>query len=242
MALHYTYFFILALAAEILGTIGGFGSSIFFIPVATYFLDFQSALGITAIFHVSSNLSKITLFRHGFDKKLIMSFGIPAVLSVMLGALFSRFVDVKLLEIILAFFMVITGVLLLIFSNFKLVPSFGNAVGGGVLSGLIAGLIGTGGAIRGIVMAGYDLGTDVFIATSAVIDLGIDVSRSGVYIWNGYVHRADLKLIPILFVLSFLGTYIGKHLLKKFTNAQFRSTVLLLIIGTGFFTIYKWLF
>ena len=239
---HPLYFFLLALLAEILGTIGGFGSSIFFIPIATYFLDFQSALGITAIFHVSSNLSKITLFRHGFDKKLILSFGIPAIVSVVLGAFLSAYIDVKSLEIFLAFFMVAIGVLLLVFSKFTLVPSLSNAIGGGLFSGLVAGLIGTGGAIRGIVLAGYDLGTEVFIATSAVIDLGIDLSRSGVYLWNGYVHRDDLALIPILFLLSFVGTYIGKLLLKRFTKSQFRKTVLLLIIGTGLLTIVKWLF
>ena len=60
---HQALFLFLALIAEVLGTIGGFGSSLFFIPIASYFLDFQSALGITALFHLSSNLSKLGLFR-----------------------------------------------------------------------------------------------------------------------------------------------------------------------------------
>jgi uncharacterized membrane protein YfcA len=56
-------FILLALLAEIAGTVGGFGSSLFFVPIASYFLDFHSVLGITALFHVSSNLSKIAFFR-----------------------------------------------------------------------------------------------------------------------------------------------------------------------------------
>jgi len=55
-------FFVLALLAEIAGTVGGFGSSMFFVPIAGYFFDFHSVLGITAIFHLSSNLSKIYFF------------------------------------------------------------------------------------------------------------------------------------------------------------------------------------
>lgn len=83
-------FILLALLAEILGTVGGFGSSLFFVPIASYFLDFHSVLGVTAVYHVSSNLAKIALFRKGFDKKLLISMGIPAVIFVIAGAYFSR--------------------------------------------------------------------------------------------------------------------------------------------------------
>lgn len=61
------WFLVLTLVAEIIGTIGGFGSSVFFVPFANIFFDFHTVLGITAIFHLSSNLSKIYLFRKGLD-------------------------------------------------------------------------------------------------------------------------------------------------------------------------------
>jgi hypothetical protein len=35
--MHYFTFFMLALACEILGTVAGFGSSVFFIPAAQFF-------------------------------------------------------------------------------------------------------------------------------------------------------------------------------------------------------------
>jgi len=56
-------FLALALLAEILGTLGGFGSSVFFVPIANLFFDFESVLDITALFHLSGNLSKLGLFR-----------------------------------------------------------------------------------------------------------------------------------------------------------------------------------
>ena len=67
------YFLLLAMIAEITGTIGGFGSSVFFVPIASFFFDFQSVLGLTAIFHLSSNISKIALFRKGLNKKLLIN-------------------------------------------------------------------------------------------------------------------------------------------------------------------------
>ena len=112
---HLVYFLLLALVAEILGTVGGFGSSLFFVPIASYFLDFQSVLGITGLFHVTSNLSKIVLFRKGFNKKLIFSVGIPAVIFVVVGALLSKYINTSYLEIALAVFLLVTSLLLLIY-------------------------------------------------------------------------------------------------------------------------------
>ena len=204
------YFVLLAFLAEILGTVGGFGSSMFFVPIAGYFLDFYSVLGITALFHVSSNLSKISFFRKGYDKKLILSIGVPAVLFVIAGAFLSQFIETRILEIMLAGFLIMVSLTLLIFRNFSLTPSVRNSIGGGIVSGIIVGLLGTGGAIRGITLAAFSLKTDVFIATSAVIDLGVDFSRSVVYFLNGYVHQHDLYLILILFFVSIAGTFVGK--------------------------------
>jgi hypothetical protein len=236
---HLVYFVLLALVAEILGTIGGFGSSLFFIPIATIFLDFHSVLGITALFHLSSNITKIAVFRKGVDKKLIINIGVPAVLFVIIGAYLSKFLDTEIIENALAVFLIATSLVFLTFKNLAVKPTLFNSVTGGVFSGLIAGMIGTGGAIRGITLAAFSLQTEVFIATSAVIDLGIDASRSVVYAFNGFIHKDDLYLIPILLVVSILGTLIGQQILKKISTEQFKSIVLLLILFTGIMSLAK---
>lgn len=234
-------FALLALVAEILGTIGGFGSSMLFVPLAGFFLDFHSVLGITALYHVMSNLSKIALFREGFDKKLIVNIGVPSVLFVLLGAWISKYFDTKLLEIILAIFLIAVSFLFFIKQNLIIKPTPFNAVAGGAFSGFIAGFVGTGGAIRGLVLNAYSLRPEIFIATSAVIDLAIDLSRSVVYALNGYVHKDDLFLIPLLLVVSLLGTYIGKRILVYITESRFRKIVLLLVFITGIITLIKYL-
>lgn len=234
-------FVLLAFLAEIIGTVGGFGSSLFFIPIASYFIDFHSVLGITALFHVSSNLSKIALFRKGVDKKLILSIGIPAVLFVIAGAFLSKMIETKILELALAIFLILVSFVFLVFKNVTLKPTLFNSIFGGVFSGFVAGLLGTGGAIRGITLAAYSLKMEVFIATSAIIDLGIDSSRSIVYWYNGYVHKDDLYLIPILLVVSILGTFIGKKILLKVSEEQFKSFVLILVMFTGIVSFFKYL-
>ncbi|MEQ8304648.1 MAG: sulfite exporter TauE/SafE family protein [Cyclobacteriaceae bacterium] len=233
------WFILLALLAEILGTVGGFGSSLFFVPIASYFLEFHTVLGITALFHVSSNITKIAFFRKGFDRKLVMTIGVPAVIFVIVGAYLSKFLDAVFLETALAIFLILTSVALLVFSKLSLKPTTANSIGGGLISGMMAGLLGTGGAIRGITLAAFKLKTHVFIATSAVIDLGIDASRSVVYTLNGYVHRSDLYLIPILLVVSIVGTWLGKWILEYISDRNFRRIVLVLVLVTGVITLLR---
>jgi uncharacterized membrane protein YfcA len=226
-----------AFVAEILGTVGGFGSSLFFVPIAAYFLDFHSVLGITALFHVSSNLTKIALFRHGFDKNIILWVGIPAVVFVVIGAYLSQFANTDVLEKILGVFLIVISIFFFLNRNMKIEPSRRNSLLGGVFSGLAAGLLGTGGAIRGLTLASYQLRIEVFIATSAIIDLAIDASRAVVYTSNGYVHKHDLYLIPLLLVVSILGTLIGKKILSKISEDKFKMIVLGMIFLTGIFSL-----
>ena len=235
-------FIFLALLAEILGTIGGFGSSVFFVPIASLFLDFQSVLGITAIFHVSSNITKIVFFKHGFDKGLILKVGIPALVFVVIGAYFSKYIDVKKLEIGLAIFLIITSLAFLLIKNLSLKPTTVNSLLGGTFSGLMAGLIGTGGSIRGITLSAFNLKTEVFIATSAIIDLGVDASRAVVYYMNGFVHYHDFYLLPFLIIASIVGTYIGKRILAKVSQQTFKNMVLVLLLITGIFSISRAVF
>lgn len=235
-------FLSLALLAEILGTIGGFGSSVFFIPLASLFFDFQSVLGITAIFHVISNLTKITLFKHGFDKFLILYLGIPAIIFVIIGSILSKFIQVNYLEIGLSCFLIMLSLIFLIFKKIKLKANKKNAITGGVLSGFIAGIVGTGGAIRGMTLSAFNIPSAIFISTSAAIDLGVDLSRSFIYASNGFVHQHDLYLIPFLLVVSLIGTFIGKKILDRVSQENFKRIVLIMILITGATTVIKQIF
>lgn len=229
----YTLFLALAFIAEILGTISGFGSSILFVPLAALFFDFKSVLGITAVFHVFSNLSKIFLFRKGIDRQVALKLGIPAVASVILGAFITTFLPTKQIELGMNIALVGVAIYLMINFNKTLRQTNTNLYLGGIASGFLAGIAGTGGAIRGMTLAAFQLPKDVFIATSALIDLGVDFSRAVVYVSNGYFLKEYLILLPFLLIISLLGSYLGKLILQKTSETVFRYLVLLVIIMTA---------
>lgn len=235
----YYVFMLLAFVSEILGTISGFGSSILFVPIASLFFDFKSVLGITAVFHVFSNLSKIALFRKGIDRNIAAKLGIPAVIFVILGAMVTAWLPEKEIGILMNSVLLLLALYLIINFDKTIEASNRNLYAGGIASGFIAGIAGTGGAIRGISLAAFHLPKEIFIATSALIDLGVDFSRALVYVGNGYFLREYLLLLPFLVLISIMGSYTGKLILKRTSEKAFRYIVLLVVVGTAGIQIAK---
>jgi uncharacterized membrane protein YfcA len=51
------------------------------------------------------------------------------------------------------------------------------------------------------------------------------------------MHKHDLYLVPVLIVAGIFGTFIGKKILDRVTDGQFKTLVLLLILATGIGTL-----
>jgi uncharacterized protein len=233
-------FMLLTFLAEIIGTVSGFGSSILFVPIASMFFDFKEVLGITAVYHIFSNISKIALFRKGINKKIVWKLGLPAVVFVIIGATLTLYFDTKKLELFMNIALILLAVSMLLFFRRNIAQNNSNLYIGGAVSGLFAGLIGTGGAIRGITLAAFQLPKQVFVATSAVIDFGVDLSRAIVYISNHYFLMSRLTLIPFLILISWIGSYVGKLILGRISDAFFRYLVLVLVVISAAFQIYQY--
>ena len=230
-------FFVLALLSEIIGTLAGFGSSVFFVPLAGLFFDFREVLALTSILHVFSNLAKLLLFGRHVRWRLLLLLAVPSVILVVLGAYLSTKLQFKFTELILGMFLMAFSLFLFLKPLVKLAPSGFNAVALGGIAGFFAGLIGTGGAIRGLGLAAFDLEKSAFVATSAAIDSGVDLSRMIVYLRAGYLTPGFSWYIAGLLAVAFVGSYLGKLGLKKIRQERFRQIVLLFIFVIGAVTL-----
>jgi uncharacterized membrane protein YfcA len=232
-------FTLLTLVCEIIGTVGGFGSSVFFVPVAQFFYDFKIVLGLTAVLHVFSNLAKIIFFYKHINRRLFWLYGIPSIIMVILGAMLVTHINIQIAEYALSAFLILFSLFFFLNQKFQLKANNANAITGGSVAGFAAGLLGTGGAIRGASMAAFNLEKNVFVGTSAAIDMGVDLSRTVIYLDNGFVGKEHLYVVFILLAVSFIGSYIGKLILNHIEQEMFRRIVLGLIFIIGIFTLVK---
>jgi uncharacterized protein len=223
-------FFISSLIAEIIGTMAGFGSSTVFLPLALLFVDFKTAIILVAIFHLFGNLSRIIFFRQGFDKRIILQFGVPSVLLSLLGAFLIGVIPQPILKLILGIFLITTSTSFLIKPGLKLHANTGTFIAGGSVTGFITALVGTGGALRAALLQGLNIEKVKYIATAATVALVTDATRIPVYISQGFLTEQFYLYLPILFGTALAGSFIGRSIVKGINQEFFRKIVLIAII------------
>ncbi len=165
--------------------------------------------------------------------------GISSIGLAIIGAFLTNVVEFTYAKLILGFFLIALSCLLLLKPLAKIAPTLFNSISGGAVAGFLAGFIGTGGAIRGIVLTAFSLEKNIFVGTSAAIDFGVDLSRLLIYLNNGFLQHETLWHIPSLFIGAFLGSYLGKKALDKISQETFRKIILVLIMGIGLSMVVK---
>jgi len=172
-----------ALFAAGLTLYSGFGLGTLLLPVFALFFPAEVAVVATALVHGANNVFKVVLLGRHADRKVVLKFGLPAIVAAVLGALAlgwmaqsASSMNIELNEKIL--FEItpvkfIIGLLMIGFALFELVPRFRSLEFdrrylplGGVLSGFFGGLSGHQGALRSAFLAKTGLTTERFVASN----------------------------------------------------------------------------
>ena len=187
---------LLTLVASAAGTVSGFGISTMMMPVMLLFMPVLDALLFVGVIHIFGNIWKVTLFYRGIRWKLILSFGIPGIISSYAGAKVIPFIDQSVLRQTLGIVLLLYALSMVIKPNLKLKTSLPVSVGSATLSGFVAGMIGVGGALRGAALSLFNLQKGVYISANGAIALIIDLIRIVVYLDEG-------AQIPIILLMAF---------------------------------------
>lgn len=225
---------LLTLVASAIGAATGFGISTLMIPVMTLYLPLPLVLLFVGIIHLFGDIWKIALFKSGFDWKLILGFGLPGIAASYIGASLTFFAQELPLKRILGVFLLLYVAYLLFKPEWALPKTTSTAVTGGLFSGLFAGFFGVGGAVRGAFLTAFDLPKDIYIFTSGVIALFIDVTRISRYIVGGTELEQHLLLALVASVpISFLGAFLAKRFLDRLPQKFFRSFIAIFLSMVG---------
>ncbi|MES2139431.1 MAG: sulfite exporter TauE/SafE family protein [Bacteroidota bacterium] len=233
--MEYVLICIVALIGSGLTLFSGFGLGTLLVPVFAIFFPIEIAISLTAIVHFLNNLFKLALLGKQANKKVVLDFGIPAILFAFIGASlltllagmdpwFQYSISGKTFEVMPLDLTI--SILLIIFSLFEVVPKLANLqfsqkylILGGILSGFFGGLSGNQGALRSAFLLRANLSKESFIATGVVIACLIDISRLAVYGKQifGMGSQFNFTLVIAATLSAFIGAYLGNKLLKKIT-------------------------
>jgi len=249
---------IVAFLAAILTFFSGFGLGTILTPVFMLFFPVELAIALTGVVHFFNNIYKIMLVGKNADRKVLIRFGVTAVIFAFIGAwLLLRIPDINPLfsyqlfgkEFVVYPVKFIISILLIIFATLDLIPRFQKLQFkkdklpiGGALSGFFGGLSGNQGALRSAFLIKAGLSKEAFVGTAVVVSTFVDFTRLGVYATrvssSGLYDNVALVICATLAAIS--GAYIGNKLLKKVTIhfLQVMVAIMLILIsialGAGF--------
>lgn len=229
----------LAFVSEVIGTLSGFGSSTFFVPMALLVESFKFVLVITAIMHCFGNGFKIFIFRADFQKEAFFRLALPSILLTGLGALLSAIFSAVFLIRGLGIALMVLAILSY-FGQRRIQkwPQWTGPLLSGV-SGFATGLVGTGGAIRGLALSALNLPKNSFVMISSSIDITGDLFRAAIYLKNDYMDWSQWFYLPLIFLAALLGANLGKRILKHIPQAQFEKIVTIFIFFSGLVMIFE---
>ncbi len=228
------YIALLTLIAATIGTITGFGTSTLMIPVLVIFFPPVEAIFLVAIIHWFGDVWKVSLFRKGFNVRLLMLFGLVGLATSYLGAFISLGANEEILLRVLGAFLAGYALFVVFQSKFKMPAGNITALSGGALSGFFAGMFGIGGAIRSAFLSAFDLPKAVFIATAGAIGLLVDSTRIITYFAGGATLPRELWYGLILFIpVSYLGAQIAKKVVDRIPQNKFRIVIAVSLFAIG---------
>jgi hypothetical protein len=231
-------FWFMAYIASVIGTMAAFGISTILLPAAMLIFDFKTALVLVSLFHISGNIGRITFFKRGFDKNLMLEFGVPSVVLTLIGALLVNYVSQPILKLFLGLFLVGFSVLSIIKPDLSIPANRRNSFVGGSLYGFFSGLVGTGGPLRGAFLTSLNLEKDVYISTSGSISFLVDLTRIPVYLASGFLRPQYYWYVPVLFFIAIAGSYTSRRIVTSVSQQSFRKFILTALFLSGLKLVY----
>jgi uncharacterized membrane protein YfcA len=224
-----------AFLASGLTLFSGFGLGTLLLPVMALFFPIDLAIALTAIVHALNNLFKFWLLGSHADKGVVIKFGVPAILSALLGAwvllwlseiqplliyqLWGRTAQITPVKLVVAILMAVFALVEMASGGAAFSLPARYLPLGGVLSGFFGGLSGHQGALRSPFLLKAGLTKESFIATGVVISLMVDIPRIVMYglTLPGLHLEGNRMLLAVAILAAFSGAWFGNRLLQKVT-------------------------
>jgi uncharacterized membrane protein YfcA len=233
-------FFASAFAAEVVGTMAGFGAATILTPIAAFFMDIKTAIAVVTCFHLFGNASRLVFFGRFVRWRLWWQFGMPGILWSVLGAMVTTRLSSSVVQLLFGLFLIVYVLSELVGTARWVLPMRASTlIAGGAVSGLIAGVLGTGGAVRSACLMAFQLPKEVYLGTSAMLALCVDATRLPVYLIDRLIPSAMASIVLGLMGVAFAGAWLGQRLVRHLDARAFRRLVLVVLALMGGYLLWE---
>jgi len=197
----------------------GLGGGVLLLSIMTQFLPALAVIPVHGAVQLGSNVGRAGLLRRFIDKKACAYFALGSLLGALIGGKIVFTLNADYLRIGIALF--------ILFSVVKInIPIKGTAlpvvmVGGG-LSTILTMFVGATGPFVAALLKIRNYAREQQVATMAACMVIQHFLKILVFVGLGFQFANYAVLIAGMIVAGFIGTHIGKKLLIKINEQQFR--------------------
>ena len=224
-----------SIIAWFISTLAGGGSSLVLIPIVGFFLTTSAIPSIITVGSIFGNAERAIAYRTKINWKIIY-WELPAALvGCCLGALVLTQINLEWLTLLIAIFLLISGINYLIkpkTKTFEVKAWYFLPLG--FLYAFLSGIIGSTVPFLVPFYLNYGLEKEELLGTQAINRTAIHVIKVVAYYYLGILTLPYLYYGIIIGLASFPGNWLGDHVLQKISEKHFRQLVMFyaIIIST----------
>jgi len=234
---------IITIFAYLVKGVLGFGEGLITISLFLLFLDAKFVLPLALLLALIGGLYQLFHFRKNVDRATVGTMIIPLVSGVVVGTYLLNILDSEIIMLFFAVFLIVYSGKLLFFQKkdgslqkkMKKVV----AVPVGLISGIIDGLIGTGGVPIILYLNRQEISKLVFRATCVASFVILAISRTVTYSYAGLINAEVIRITVYLIPGVVVGSFLGIKLHNVINEVLFRKIVLLALLVIGILLLIK---
>jgi uncharacterized protein len=217
---------IAAIGSGATASVVGFGIGSLLTPVFALRFGTDLAVAAVALPHLAGGLVRGWRLRRSVDRSVLIRFGVLSAVGGLVGALlFARLAPIVLTRTLGAL-LVLTATAGLSGWSERWKPRGPLVWMLGALSGFFGGAVGNQGGLRAAALSAFGLAPAVFVGTSTVIGVFVDIARTPIYLYGAGPRLVEIwTLVAIAAAGVLAGTLIGERVLFGLSPARFRLAV-----------------
>ena len=210
-----------ALVASLIAAVAGFGGAVIMLPVLVWAVGIQDAIPVLTIAQLMGNLWRVLLNRTQLNWSVVKRFAIGVVPAATVGGIiFATAPGAALVRAL--------GVFLVLIVVYRHTPwgkhtrmTLRGFIPLGAAAGTISAIFGTTGPVTAPFFLAFGLIKGAYIGTEAMTTVVMHITKLAVYGKYALIGVHTLLIGIAIGVVMFLGTYLGKNILKRVPEGVF---------------------
>jgi uncharacterized membrane protein YfcA len=231
--LHLFYGIAAVFAAGIIKGLTGFGFSLLTVPILVILLGPRKAVPIIIILNAASNVPLYFHSRKWSSLAAIRPLIVAGIISVPVGTYLLLVLDTAALKLIVGVVICLFALAFLLGFRREIKREKRGLIGAGLVSGILNGLISTGGPPVILFLANQGMPKQRFRANLIAYFLFLNVATLPVHFAGGLLSLEVVEYAAMFIPALAGGALVGTRLIKHVPEAVFRKTVLAVVMAAG---------